>query len=71
MLLESLGQKYQMLLVWAELDKVWIWVVQCNVPWKDILETGKSGICSDVLPLAATRRDSISNLASFGASNLS
>ena len=36
-----------------------------------IVITRKRGNYSDVLPLKAARRDSISNLTSFGASNLS
>ena len=35
------------------------------------INTRKCGNYSDVLPLKAARRDSISNLTSFGASNLS
>jgi len=36
-----------------------------------IFSTGKCGNYSDILSLKAARRDSISNLTSFGASNLS
>ena len=49
------------------------WVVNCsqNRKFPKNKITRKCGNYSDVLPLKAARRDSISNLTSFGASNLS
>jgi len=49
------------------LETIYIW----NIFQQTIHKTREGGNYNDVLPLKAARRDSTSNLTSFGASNLS
>ena len=52
-------------------SRIWFSSVQRAQRVADKKRRRKCGNYSDVLPLKAARRDSISNLTSFGASNLS